>query len=176
MENSSRNFSEIFNFRVVTQAVLLENSSIWIFYWNHIQYVTFGLDEFSSKTVQAGPSSSRPGFKKTELMIFWWMSFPVKRSQKFPRNLPIRVKLKLDDSGVLFADFDTTNVQERNFYQKCTRVTNQLHTWMMTVSIKVGDTCPSTFFDWSFKDMTRVHLTCYHDSSLLSSPRSIKQS
>ena len=28
MENSSRNFSEIFIFRVVTQAVLLENSSI----------------------------------------------------------------------------------------------------------------------------------------------------
>ena len=26
-------------------------------------------------------------------MIFWWMSFPVKRSQKFPRNLPIRVNL-----------------------------------------------------------------------------------
>ena len=51
MENSSRNFSEIFIFRVVTQAVLLENSSIRIFYWNHIWYVTFGLDEFSSKTV-----------------------------------------------------------------------------------------------------------------------------
>ena len=31
MENSSRNFSEIFIFRVVTQAVLLENSSIRIF-------------------------------------------------------------------------------------------------------------------------------------------------
>ena len=28
MENSSRNFSEIFILRVVTQAVLLENSSI----------------------------------------------------------------------------------------------------------------------------------------------------
>ena len=25
-------------------------------------------------------------------MIFWWMNFPIKRSQKFPRNLPIRVK------------------------------------------------------------------------------------
>ena len=32
MENSSRNFSEIFIFRVVTQAVLLENSSIRIFW------------------------------------------------------------------------------------------------------------------------------------------------
>ena len=31
MENSSRNFSEVFNFRVITQAVLLENSSIRIF-------------------------------------------------------------------------------------------------------------------------------------------------
>ena len=31
MENSSRNFSEIFIFRVVRQAVLLENSSIPIF-------------------------------------------------------------------------------------------------------------------------------------------------
>ena len=31
MENSSRIFSEIFIFRVVTQAVLLENSSIRIF-------------------------------------------------------------------------------------------------------------------------------------------------
>ena len=112
-------------------------------------------------------SSSRPGFKKLVLMIFWWVSFPIKWSQKFPRNLPIRVKIKFDNSGVLFADFDTTNVQERIFYQKCTRVTNQLHTWMMTVSIKVGDTCPSTFFDWSFKDMTRVHLTCYHDSSVM---------
>ena len=27
-------------------------------------------------------------------MIFWWMSFPVKRPQKCPRNLPIRVKWK----------------------------------------------------------------------------------
>ena len=36
LENSSRNFSEIFSFRVVTQAVLLENSSNF---------------EFSSKTV-----------------------------------------------------------------------------------------------------------------------------
>jgi len=59
------------------------------FDWNHIWYVTFGLDEFSSKR-----SSSRPGFSKNWMvpMIFWWMSFPVKRSQKFPRNLPIRVK------------------------------------------------------------------------------------
>ena len=32
MENSSRIFSEIFIFRVVTQAVLLENSSIRIFW------------------------------------------------------------------------------------------------------------------------------------------------
>ena len=31
MENSSSNFSEIFIFRVVTQAVLLENTSIQIF-------------------------------------------------------------------------------------------------------------------------------------------------
>ena len=31
MENSSRNFSEIFIFRVVTQAVLLENSSNFFF-------------------------------------------------------------------------------------------------------------------------------------------------
>jgi len=51
MEKSSRNFSEIFIPRVVKQAVLLDNSSIWIFDWNHIWYVTFGLDEFSSKTV-----------------------------------------------------------------------------------------------------------------------------
>ena len=51
MENSSRNFSEIFIFRVVTQAFLLENSSIRFFDWNHIWCVTFGLDEFSSKTV-----------------------------------------------------------------------------------------------------------------------------
>ena len=50
MENSSRIFSKIFNFRVVTQAVLLENWSIRFFDWNHIWYVTFCLDEFSSKT------------------------------------------------------------------------------------------------------------------------------
>ena len=76
LENSSRNFSEIFIFRVVrqawpllenssiknhdylfsffqssgvTQAVLLENSPIRIFDWNNIWYVTFDLDEFSSK-------------------------------------------------------------------------------------------------------------------------------
>ena len=78
MEHSSRNFSEIFIFRVITQAVflenssiknhdlsifiqlwgvtqtvLLENSSIRFFDLNHIPvlYVTFGLGEFSSKTV-----------------------------------------------------------------------------------------------------------------------------
>ena len=34
MENSSRNFSEIFIFRVVTQAVLMENSSM-----NNHEYV-----------------------------------------------------------------------------------------------------------------------------------------
>ena len=31
-------------------------------------------------------------------MIFLWMSFPIKRSQKFPRNLPIRVKHVLSDA------------------------------------------------------------------------------
>ena len=59
MENSSRNFSKIFIFWVVTQAVLLENSSIknHRFYWNHIWYVTFGLDEFSSKTFCVTPQN-----------------------------------------------------------------------------------------------------------------------
>ena len=73
MENSPRNFSEIFIFRVVTQTVLLENSSNFFrtfnsgashrpFCWkthpfdffarNHLLIqVTFGLDGFSSKTV-----------------------------------------------------------------------------------------------------------------------------
>ena len=30
-------------------------------------------------------------FKKTGTHDFWWMNFPVKESQKFPRNSPIRV-------------------------------------------------------------------------------------
>ena len=52
MENSSRIFPEIFIFRGSTQAVLLEKSSIRFFFdWNHKWYVTFGLDEFPSKTV-----------------------------------------------------------------------------------------------------------------------------
>ena len=48
MENSSKNFSGIFIFRVVTQAVLLENSSIK----NHEYLFSFSkkMDEFSSKT------------------------------------------------------------------------------------------------------------------------------
>ena len=77
------------------------------FDWNHIWYVTIGLDEFSSKTACVTPqnspiddwisfpeqrSSSRPGFSKNWITHdFWWMSFPVKPSQKCPRNLPIRV-------------------------------------------------------------------------------------
>ena len=43
--------SSIGEFWDVTQTVLLENFSVRIFGWNHIWYVTFGLDEFSSKTV-----------------------------------------------------------------------------------------------------------------------------
>ena len=104
MENSSRNFSEIFIFRVVTQAVLLENSSIknpeylfnffdsWAshrpFYWkthpfeffdcNHIWYVTFGLDEFSSKAACVTPQNSP---------IDDWMSFSVQRSSSVIKKL-----------------------------------------------------------------------------------------
>ena len=51
-ENSFRKFSGISIFRVVTQAALLENSSIRFFNWNQIWYVTFRLGEFSSKTVK----------------------------------------------------------------------------------------------------------------------------
>ena len=40
------------------------------------------MDDFSSKTACVTPQNSP---------IDDWMSFPVKRSQKFPRNLPIRV-------------------------------------------------------------------------------------
>ena len=91
MENLSRNFSEIFIFRVVKQTVLLENSSIGI---------------FSSKTACVTPQNSP---------IDHWMSFPVKRSQKFPRNLPIRVKntflsqneVQIDDSDKQKFDDDT---------------------------------------------------------------------
>ena len=45
------------------------------FGWNHIWYVTFGLDEFSSKTVCVTPRNSP---------IDDWMSFPVKRSSWRP--------------------------------------------------------------------------------------------
>ena len=54
MENSSKFFSEIFIFRVVTQAILLENSSIRIFLtekWSGFSTKCFLLYEFSSKTV-----------------------------------------------------------------------------------------------------------------------------
>ena len=75
MENSSGNFTEIFIFRVVTQAVLLENSSIHFFDWNHIWYVTFGLDEFSIKTACVTPQNCP---------IDDWMNFPVKGSRWRP--------------------------------------------------------------------------------------------
>ena len=76
---------QFFLFWGVTQNGLLENSSIR-FFWLKPYMICNILSGFSSKTVH-------PVLKKTEyvLMIFWWMSFPVKRSQKFPRNLPIRV-------------------------------------------------------------------------------------
>jgi len=60
MENLSRNFKK---FRGVTQAVLLENSSL--------RYVTFGLDEFFCRMASVTPQNS---------LIDDWMSFPVKRS------------------------------------------------------------------------------------------------
>ena len=44
------------------------------------------MDEFSSKTACVTPQNSQ---------IDDWMSFPVKRPQNFPRNLPIRVIVKL---------------------------------------------------------------------------------
>ena len=77
MENSSRNFSEIFIFRVVTQAVLLENSSIK----NHEYLFSFFFNS---------GASHRPFYWKTHpaqmLHIIYgfsqkdeWMSFPVKR-------------------------------------------------------------------------------------------------
>ena len=93
MENSSRIFSEIFIFWVVTQAVLLENSSNFFFskfqFWGvkqavllenssirmfwlkpyiiyGIWYVTFGLDECTSKTAYVTPQNSS---------IDDWMSF-----------------------------------------------------------------------------------------------------
>ena len=60
--------------------ILLESSFIRFFDWNHIWYVTIGLDEFSSKKACVTPQNSP---------IDDWMSFPVKRSQKFPTNFPI---------------------------------------------------------------------------------------
>ena len=109
MENSSRNFSEISShfphrpfywkthpFKIMRTYSVFFNSGAshrpfyWkthpfdFFEWNHIWYLTFGLDEFSCKTACQTPHDSQ---------IDDWMSFPVKRSQKFPRNLPIRVKL-----------------------------------------------------------------------------------
>ena len=49
----------------------------------NIWYGTFGLDEFSGKTACVTPQNSP---------IDDWMSFPVKRYQKFLGNLPIRVR------------------------------------------------------------------------------------
>ena len=66
MENSSRNFTEIFIFGVVIQAVLLENSSIFFRNFNSgaswqtvllKNLSTFGLDEFSSKTAFVTPQN-----------------------------------------------------------------------------------------------------------------------
>ena len=48
-----------------------------------------------SKTVCVTPQNSP---------IDDWMSFPVKRSQKFSRNLPIRVKADFDNSYVDVGD------------------------------------------------------------------------
>ena len=54
------------------------------FDWNHIWYATFGLDKFSRKTARVTPQNS---------LIDDWMSFPVKPSEKFPINKPIRINL-----------------------------------------------------------------------------------
>ena len=66
-----------------------------------ISYVTFGLDEFSSKMVCVFFKVGGCFILNTEKKVCVtsrsspiddWMSFPVKRSQKYPRKLPIRVK------------------------------------------------------------------------------------
>ena len=103
MENSSRNFSEIFIFWVVTKAVLLENLSIFFEIsilgrhtdrftgkLNHsnflietihptydIWYVTFGLDEFSNEVACVTPQNSP---------IDDWMSFPARVNKKNPQK------------------------------------------------------------------------------------------
>ena len=47
--------------------------------------------------------------------IFWWMSFPVKRPQKCPRNLPIRVNLFFDNKFKL--DFYQKSFSRMQLYQ-----------------------------------------------------------
>ena len=74
LEKSSIFFLK-FQFLGVTQNVLLENSSIQFFDWNHIWYVTFGLDELSSKMAHVTPQNSP---------IDDWVGFPVKRSSSGP--------------------------------------------------------------------------------------------
>ena len=85
-ENSSRNFSEIIIFRVVRQAV-----------WEFVKYY-FRLNAFFWMSFPVKLSSSRPclknGIGTHDFLMdeFSSKSFTVKRSQKCPRNLPIRVK------------------------------------------------------------------------------------
>ena len=74
----------------------MQNSSIRFFEWNHIWYVTFGLDEFSSNTACVMPQNS--SFDD-------WISFPEIRSSSFFRNSPIRDWFLLEVFGVLSVYF-----------------------------------------------------------------------
>ena len=97
-------YSVFFQFWGVTQTVLLENSSIRIFIYD-IWYVTFGLDEFSSKTACAMPQTSP---------IDDWMSFPVKRSQKFPRIRVISQVSEIENSKLIFGNRTPKNSPSQN--------------------------------------------------------------
>ena len=90
MENSSRNSSEIFIFKVMSQTVLLENSCIRISWvpihlfsnigsWarpHDIWIISYHIIWYSF------PVAHDPIFEKNwiKLIFFWWISFPVKRS------------------------------------------------------------------------------------------------
>ena len=69
-------YSGFLQFSGVTQIFYCKTHPFEFFDRNHIWYVTFGLGEFSTKTA---------------CNAFFWMGCSVKRSRKFPGNLPISV-------------------------------------------------------------------------------------
>ena len=117
----------------------------------------FLLDEFSNKTACVTPqnspiddwmsssvSSSRPGF----WWFFLWMSFPVKRSPKFPRNSSIRVKEQIVSDVNKSVDFSLW------FHQVCFwrfRWRWFWNDWIWRIYV-----CALDHLSWKFRRKTRL--------------------